>query len=173
MDRRKSLKNLLMGSLSLVSLPTWANGWGPSDVNIPNLYVDDDQKILSSVVDTIIPQGDQIGALSVGVDKYIQRLLADCYEKEIQESFKQQLNDLNESASETFGKPFVSCNPDERKSILLAKSNAVNMLEREFFEFMKNETIRGFRTSKEVMTTYFKYKMAPGYYHGCVEIETV
>ena len=37
---------------------------------------------------------------------------------------------------------------------------------------MKSETIRGFNTSQQVMEKYLHYKVAPGHYHGCVNVNT-
>jgi hypothetical protein len=42
--------------------------------------------------------------------------------------------------------------------------------EKDFFDLMKSETIRGYSTSREVMTNYLDYKVAPGHYYGCVDI---
>jgi hypothetical protein len=47
-----------------------------------------------------------------------------------------------------------------------------NKDDKDFFDLMKSETIRGFSTSKEVMTKYLKYKVAPGHYHGCVDVKS-
>ena len=35
---------------------------------------------------------------------------------------------------------------------------------------MKSETIRGFNTSREVMLQYLNYKIVPGHYYGCVDV---
>jgi hypothetical protein len=41
---------------------------------------------------------------------------------------------------------------------------------KDFFELIKGETIRGFRTSREVMLDFLDYKIVPGHYFGCVDI---
>jgi hypothetical protein len=43
---------------------------------------------------------------------------------------------------------------------------------RETFGLIKSETIRGFRTSKVVMTEYLDYQVMPGHFYGCVEISS-
>ena len=173
MNRRKTIKNLMLGSVGIVSLPAWAKGWKVDEIDFPLLYSSDEQEILSAVVDTLIPQGNAIGALSIGVDKYLQRLLADCYESQIQENVRFQLNSLNESAMSAYNKSYSSCTPFERESLLLSRGNSDEMAQKEFFDLMKNETVRGFRTSREVMTKYYDYKVAPGFYHGCVDLNLV
>ena len=173
MNRRKTIKNLMLGSVGFVSLPAWANGWSIDEIDFPLLYSNEEQEILSAVVDTIIPQGNAIGSLSIGVDKYLQRLLADCYESRIRENVRIQLNSLNESAVSTYNKTYNSCTPFERQSLLLLRENSDEMAQKEFFDLIKNETVRGFRTSKEVMTKYYDYMVAPGFYHGCVDLNMV
>lgn len=173
MNRRKTLKNLMLASVGLVSLPAWAKGWSSEQIVIPQLFITEEQEVLAAVVDTIIPEGDNIGALLVGIDKYLQRLMADCYEPEIQENVRFQLNSLTESAEMIYNKTFVTCNQFERQTILLPRSTSEDIAQKDFFDLMKNETIRGFRTSKEVMMKYYDYKVAPGHYYGCVELNIV
>jgi hypothetical protein len=45
-----------------------------------------------------------------------------------------------------------------------------NKNEKDFFDLMKAETIRGFNTSREVMLKYLNYKIQPGHYYGCVDV---
>ena len=100
MDRRKAIKNLAIVSGGLITLPQWMISCGVSDTAIhSSSFSVAEQEILASITDTIIPAGDSIGALSVGVDKFLQKLIDDCYEKEVQDNTKTQLKALNESAS--------------------------------------------------------------------------
>lgn len=162
----------MMASAGLVSLPAWANGWSPDQIVLPPLFTPDEQEILASATDTIIPQGDAIGALAVGVDKFLQRLISDCYKSEIQQNIKIQLNALNTSAESIHGLSYVSCDQLERQSILLTRSTSEDIAQKDFFDLIKRETIRGFRTSKEVLMKYYDFKVAPGHFYGCVDIIT-
>ena len=173
MNRRKIIKNLMLGSVGIVSLPAWAKGWKVDEMDFPLLYSNDEQGILAAVVNTIIPQGNAIGALSIGVDKYLQQLLADCYEVEIQDNVRLQLNLLNESALSVYNNTYSLCSQVERETLLLLRGSSDEIPQKNFFDLMKNETVRGFRTSKEVMTKYYDYKVAPGFYHGCVDLNMV
>ncbi len=131
-----------------------------------------EQEILASVTDTIIPAGNGIGALAVGIDKYLQRLIDKCYEKDVQDNVKTQLKGLNESAKTAFGKSFARCDQQQREKLLLQLSASEKKPEKDFFTLVKSETINGFTTSKEVMLNYFHYKVAPGHYYGCVNVKT-
>jgi len=162
----------MMASVGMVALPAWANEWSSDQIALPSIFTSAEQEILAAVVDTIIPAGDTIGALSVGTDKFLQRLLADCYEPEIQENIKAQLNALTASAQEIYKQPYADCGQFERQSVLLPRSTSDNIAQKDFFDLIKGETIRGFRTSKEVLMKYYDYKVAPGHFYGCIDINS-
>ena len=173
MDRRKALKNLAIVSGGLITLPQWMVSCGVSDTTVHQTsFSIAEQKILASLTDTIIPAGDSIGALSVGVDKFLQKLIDDCYEKDVQDNAKAQLKALDESAKAAHKKSFADCTQIQREELLLKLSTSENKAEKDFFDLMKSETIRGFNTSQKVMTEYLGYKVAPGHYYGCVDVKT-
>lgn len=177
MDRRKVLKQIALASAGLVTLPQWMISCGISDSNVHKTsFSSDEQKLLASVADTIIPAGNpktigSLGALSVGVDKYLQKLIDDCYEKDAQDNVKLQLNGLEKSAKTKFKRPFVDCSQLQRQELLLTLSSSTVKAEKDFFTLIKSETIKGFNTSQKVMQEYLNYKVAPGHYYGCVDVK--
>lgn len=171
MNRRDTLKKLMVASGSLIALPAWAGGWSARDLTtFPSSFSMEGKETLASVVDTIIPAGNSIGALSVGVDKFLQKLIDSCYEKDVQDNVKTQLMGLDTAAQNAHGKPFASCDQIQRQELLLHLSVSGNKAEEDFFELIKSETIRGFNTSREVMVNYLNYKQVPGHYYGCVDV---
>jgi Gluconate 2-dehydrogenase subunit 3 len=171
MNRRTSIKNLLVASGGLVALPSWAQSWSVAEVTkLPLSFSVTSQEILASVADTIIPPGNSIGALSVGVDKFLQKLIANCYEKDVQENVNTQLAALDASARSTYGNAFSSCDQSQRQVLLTKLAASENKNEKDFFTLIKSETIRGFNTSREVMLQYLNYKILPGHYYGCVDV---
>jgi len=173
MDRRKAIKNLAIVSGGLITLPQWMVSCGISDTTVHQTsFSTAEQKILANITDTIIPAGNSIGALSVGVDKFLQKLIDDCYEKEVQDNVKAQLNRLEESAKAIHKKSFTDCAQTQREELLLKFSTSEIKAEKDFFDLMKSETIRGFNTSQKVMTEYLGYKVAPGHYNGCADVKT-
>jgi hypothetical protein len=172
MDRRKAIKNLAIVSGGLITLPQWMVSCGVSDTTIHQTsFSVGEQKILASITDTIIPAGNSIGALSVGVDKFLQKLIDDCYEKDAQDNVKTQLRSLEELAISTNKKAFADCTQAQREKLLLKFSTSINKAEKDFFDLIKSETIRGFNTSQKVMQEYLGYKVAPGHYYGSVEVK--
>jgi len=173
MDRRKAIKHLAIVSGGLITLPQWMQSCGISDTNVHQTsFSITEQKMLSSITDTIIPAGNSVGALSVEVDKYLQKLIDDCYEKDVQDNVKTQLKGLEESAKSTHKKSFADCTQVQREELLLKLSSPENKAGQDFFNLMKSETIRGFNTSQKVMQEYLGYKIAPGHYYGCVDVKT-
>jgi len=176
MNRRNTIKRLMMASAGLAALPTWAREWTPEGIRViasPTFMSDAEKAILSAVADTLIPPGAEgVGALDVEVDAFLIRLFADCYESDIQENLKVQLNGLEAAALEKFEGSFTECSPAERKGLLLAKVASGDPEQVDFFNLVKRETIRGFLTSRKVMRDYYDYVVAPGHFFGCVNIST-
>ncbi|HKC36008.1 MAG TPA: gluconate 2-dehydrogenase subunit 3 family protein [Chitinophagaceae bacterium] len=177
MDRRKAIKNLAIVSGGLITLPQWMVSCGVSDTTIHQTsFSIAEQKILASVTDTIIPAGNpiaigSIGALSVGVDKFLQKLIDDCYEKDVQDNIKTQLKSLDLTAKATSKKSFADCTQAQREELLLKFFSSEKKEEKDFAALVKSETIRGFNTSQKVMREYLGYKVAPGHYYGCIDVK--
>ena len=172
MNRRKVLKQLTIAAGGLITLPQWMASCGISDSNVhASSFSSTEQRLLASVCDTIIPAGNAIGALSVGVDKYLQKLIDDCYEKDVQDNVKLRLNDLEKSAKNKFKRSLIDCSQPQRRELLLALSSSNVKAETDFFSLIKSETIKGFNTSQNVMQEYLNYKVAPGHYYGCVDVK--
>lgn len=174
MTRRDSIKNIAITGGLL------AFGFSISEcsslTSTSSFFTRKEQKLLAAIADTFIP-GDKaakaIGALDVGVDVLLEKLLEKCYEEDVQTNVKTQLAALDDSAQTIYGKRFANCNQIQREALLLARANSEIEAEKEFFKLMKSDTIRGFRTSQEVMTKYLDYQVAPGHYYGCVDVNAV
>lgn len=171
MDRRRALKTMMLASGSLMALPSWAMGWKAEDMVTSHAsFTAAEQELIAAIADTLIPSDGTIGALSVGVDKFLLRLLEECYKEEFRTGIKAQLGNLNKSAEEKESTSFIECPKKQREDMLKTLSASKSEVEREFYGFMKGQTIRGFNTSEEVMVNYHDYVMMPGYYDGCVDV---
>ncbi len=168
MNRRDSLKYLAATYGALTVLPAWADGWTNPPFNA-SAFSPVEQELIAHVADTIIPAGSSIGARAVGVEKFLIKLLDECYETEVQQNVSKQLALVAEKAKASHGRSFDTCSQKEREAILLSFAGSSSKEEQDFFQLMKSETIRGFNTSKEVMTQYLKYKVAPDHYFGCID----
>jgi hypothetical protein len=188
MNRRKTVKDLVLASGGLITLPFWMSGCRSHDKDSlvhTTSFSPAEQTTLAVITDTIIPAGaaiggpaanrigsssGSIGALSLGIDKFLQKMIDDCYEQPVKDNIKKQLQALDESAKATFSKSFTACTPPQRQQLLLKKAASPDKNEKDFFDLVKSETIRGFNTSQQVMEGYLNYKIAPGHYYGCINI---
>jgi hypothetical protein len=159
MKRRKAIKDLLAASGGAIVLPFWMQACGNREEGA-------DAGMLTMVVDTIIPgrKNGSPGAVELGVDRFVQRLIADCYEQSVQDNVRKQLAALE-------GKGFLSASQQQRQEQLLALAGSADKNGKDFFTLIKNETIRGYNTSQKVMEDYFHYTVAPGHYYGCVAVK--
>jgi len=172
MNRRKAIKHFAIVSSGLIILPQWMISCGLSDKGVHQTsFSTAEQKILAGVTDTIIPAGNSIGALSVEVDKFLQKLIDDCYEKDVQGNVKAQLAALDNAAKTTVKKSFADCTQAQREELLLKLSVSENKPAQDFFILIKSQTITGFNTSQQVMQEHLGYKVAPGHYYGRIDVK--
>jgi hypothetical protein len=173
MNRRSAIKQLSIATGGIISLPAWMVSCGVSDTETHNSsFNSKEQKTLAAISDTMIPAGGSVGALAVGVDKFLQKLIDDCYEKPVQDNVKKQLRALEQNTETAHDKSFAECAQRQREGLLAKLAASTNKEEKDFFDLMKAETIRGFNTSQKVMEEYLGYKIAPGHYYGCVSINS-
>ncbi len=175
MNRRKSLKLLGGSAVGIAGLAIVDWKWQLVDrFTHQGFFSLKEEKLLAAIADTFIPEGlppqvpspnaKPIGALSTGTDKYLIGLFEHCYEQEEQDMIKAQLAALDK-------KSFLNADREGREKLLLELEASDGEREKAFFELMKSQTITGFTTVKEVMVDYRNYKVAPGYYHGCADVE--
>lgn len=174
MDRRKSLKILGAAGVGIAGLALVDWKWQIVDrLTHQGFFSFEEEKTISAIAETFIPDGlppilptpdaQPIGALSTGTDQFLIQLFEKCYEKEDQELIKTQLKALHKAG-------FLDFTQEEKERALLALKDSELEEEKEFYSLMRSNTIMGFTTVKEVMVDYRDYKVAPGYYHGCVDV---
>jgi hypothetical protein len=172
MNRRTAIKTLGVASGGLINLPLWMASCGISEKKTHQSgFSTEEQGLLAKLTDIIIPAGNAVGALSMGVDKFLQQLFDDCYEKPVQDNVKKQLNALNTESKKLFDKPFTSCSQQQGETLFSKLSASAIKDEKDFYALLKSETIRGFTTSQKVMVDYLGYKVAPGHYYGSVNVK--
>ena len=92
MERRVVLKHLATIAGGLVALPAWANGWTKASVLPGHTYLSvTESELLATLVDTISPTTDTPGARALDVHLFVEKMVADCYEKPFQERFKKAI----------------------------------------------------------------------------------
>lgn len=172
MERRVALRNIAFIVGSAIMLPSWAcNSSSSGSYSAGELITGTDNPLLASVVDTIIPATDTPGAKALGVTALVQKILADCYEKEVVGSFAKGINWVNDKAKADNGKPFTDCTEVQRLSILEQAQAADPATDQaKFIKMAKELTILGYTSSEYVVTRINKYVMMPGHYYGNVPL---
>lgn len=168
MERRLALKNLAAATLGLVALPAWANNWTQTTL-LPILPPASDA-LLADLVETIIPTTDTPGAKSLGVNLFVQRMVADCYDKPTQTTFANGLTTVDELAKKATGQSFTDSTPVQRLAVVKAMMTSTDPQQKAFYNLVIGLTVRGYMTSEYVMTNLTHFQMAPGYYKGCVPV---
>jgi hypothetical protein len=171
MNRRNALRSIGLVTGGLITIPSWMISCGISDQETHQSgFSLEHQHLLTQITDTFIPAANGVGAVDMGVDKFLQVLIDDCYEPKDQQQFKDQLDALAKSAHHEYDQAFGECTSDEREKLLLRMSTSDNKDQQEFYKLIKSEIIRGYTTSQKVMVDYLGYKVAPGHFYGSVKI---
>jgi len=169
MQRRVALKNMA-AAVGLMSLPAWASGWSKTSVATASTVLKPGQEaLLAEIVETIIPATDTPGAKELGIHQFVQKMVADCFEKKVQEGFSTGLTRVEEAAKKNGAASFAALDPAGRTE-LLKGLEAGGGEGKDFYDLVKGLTIRGYLTSEYVMTNLTHYEMMPGRYHGCVPV---
>lgn len=155
----------------LISLPAWAEGWNKTSVASLQAFLSPTQDaLLADIVETIIPATDTPGAKALGVHSFVQKMVADCYDKKAQDTFSKGLTTVESMAQQTGGKAFAALTDSQRIELLKRLEQSTEAEQKDFYRLVKSLTIQGYMTSEYVMTNITKYELVPGRYHGCVPV---
>lgn len=171
MNRRVALKNVALVMAGAILLPG-CDLSKPSAEKAGAFLSPDQESLLAEIAETFIPATDTPGAKDLGVPAYMQVMLADCYEKDVQENFIKGLESVDKLARKDFGKSFTALSAEDRTSILKKIASSSDKEQQQFYGLLKGLTIRGYKTSEYVMTNHSDYKMIPGHYYGCVPVSS-
>ena len=164
----------------LVSLPNWATNWTANSLRTSGTSTEflsvTEVNLLAEIVDIIIPastegQSTVPGARELNVHQFVEKMVADCYDKETQAMFRKGLNSMDDVAQIAIGMPFLEGDIGQRLDILSQMSQSNDANQKAFMALVKNLTIRGYMTSEYVMTNFTHFEMAPARYKGCVPLK--
>jgi hypothetical protein len=171
MKRRTALRNVLFSAAGISTLPAWGNSWNSKTfIQTTSIFTQNQAKILDILVDALIPSSEIIGAKDLGTSAFINKMLGDCYEKKVQEIFKNSLENTEKLSNETFSKSLADCDKLQLNELLIKLSASVDTQQKDFFSLLKQLTVLAYTTSEYVLTKHYNYVMAPGHYYGCVNV---
>ncbi|MEY4383226.1 MAG: hypothetical protein RI995_768 [Bacteroidota bacterium] len=164
-DSRRLLLKQMSISLAAMSLPNWAHGWRSENFQ-------GSSQLISALVEAILPETDIPGGKSVGADKFIERMVKDCFDTKTQQAFMQGLASFDEQCKRLFKTGFeklpLAQQIDFLKNIEARGSSEDKMV----LQILKKLTIQAYTNSEYFLTKHRNYTIAPGFYHGCTPINS-
>ncbi len=173
MNRREAVRRvaLMMGGTFFV--PDFADALNhliPNNVDFT--WTKTQEVLIAEIADTIIPTTNTPGAKAAGVDKFILKMMADCYEKEVAAKFMADILKTEADAQATFKKSFAECNTAERTQLLkgveaeFSDARKKKLKDLNYWGIMKELTMLGYFTSEIGCTQALRYEQIPGRYDG-------
>lgn len=138
-------------------------------------FSEDQMRILSRVVDIIIPATDTPGALAAGGDFFIDGMMATWASANTQNWYVSILERIDAQAVEAFGSPLADCDADQQEQVIRDIDSTA---------YGDDPVVRGFRdlkylvlaayyTSEIGATVELQYELVPGVYLPCEPIENI
>ncbi|GAB4037288.1 gluconate 2-dehydrogenase subunit 3 family protein [Spirosoma jeollabukense] len=168
MKRREALHRAALMMGGILSAPTLAGAMGRVTNLGPSVAVTVEQEaLLAEVADVIIPTTSTPGAKAAGAEKFIVRVMRDCYPKEDQDKFYAGLAKLDADSKTKFGKGFVELDAAQKNEMVKQTMTA----DKPFFLRMKELTTTGYFTSEIGATKALAYLPVPGQFNGCMPLK--
>ncbi len=172
MKRRQAVKQLALTTGGLFTLPAWARAWTVERLPLLENPLAD-REILSAVIGAYIPESAGLpGAVSLGVPDFVERMLADCSPKEVTDNVKIGLRFAESVARRARQQSFPALPQQQQQEILTQFEKGNDSAIKDCFRLLKQLTIQGYTNSEFVQTKFLEYEMAPGFYHGCVPVNS-
>jgi hypothetical protein len=168
-QRRAVIRNLLIIAAGAMILPACYRKSGKPTIQLTNFSLtEDDEVLLETLCETLIPDTDSPGAKSLKLHLFVLKMVDDCYKVEDQQSFMKGLEAFHDFAKEKTGKAFFAASVPEREDLLktVQREGDKNKDIHQFYKLSKNKTIQGYLNSEYVMTNLLKYELVPGRYNG-------
>ena len=122
--------------------------------------------LLSNIADFFIPKTETPGALDMKVPQFIDIIISETYNNESKNNFSNKLKLLIED---------FKSNNIELSDYYSIKSKFVNdfnnKTHQEIYNQIRDLTVWGFKTSKEIALNVLNYNPIPGYQLGCIDID--
>jgi hypothetical protein len=191
MKRRDALKRtaLLGGSAalstSLLTLLQSCQSQPRSDWQ-PRFLSSDHARLITALVDTLLPTTDTPGGVDVKVDMFIDLVFYKMYDEATQQARRTELDRFNETCIARFGKAFYQLDADQMHAILREEEANAPTFNGSvwgtavgeqapvgFFRSFKSLAIWGYCTSEEIGKNVLNYDPLPGPYQGCIPFSDV
>jgi len=168
MNRREAVRNLSLILGGVLSSELSAALYGQVlNTGAPVPVSPSQEALLAEAADTVLPTTDTPGAKAAGVEKFIIRVLRDCYRPEAQIRFYEGLARLDAAGRSAQGKGFTELTPAQKHAVLLAATKT----DKAFFLLLKQLTVAGYFTSEIGATKALAYLPIPGKFQGETQLQ--
>jgi len=174
MKRREVLKytayatGIALSAPLLVSLSSCNPDQLKKVANYKTSFFSNDQfKLLSDLIDTILPKTDSPSASDVGVHQIIDNMVGNVYEKKDRTAYQDSFSVLEKAINNE--KSFENSSTDDKVKII----ENLGGEELAIFNNLKQQTIAYYLSTEEIGKNFLNYLPVPGKYEGCITLESV
>jgi hypothetical protein len=183
MKRREALKKTLLAMGYTISIPSLISIFDSCNNNSsltwqPEFFSTDQAKIIGELAETILPKTKTPGAKDLKLDQFIDKMIKQVLSQEDQQLFLKGMDAFEAEAKELNGKNFIDSSPEQRNKLLTKIEQETEKepgsiwgfsLNKDagplpFYRRVKDLTLLGFFTSKEIGKNLLKYDPVPGQY---------
>ena len=169
-SRRDAIKKVAIMVGGTLALPDVLKAWGNMSIENPDFaFRPADEQLIADIAETIVPATSTPGAKAAEVHKFIQKIVADCYEPADRDKFMKGLADVDNYAKVTFSsKGFSACTTAQQIETLqvFEKEHHADKKAKPWWGTFKSLTMTGFFTSEIGCTQVLRYEPVPGRYDG-------
>ncbi len=178
MNRRDAIKRAGLALGAAISASTLSGvafaqanrkgaNWKP--VNLNRRQAD----VAGAIAERILPKTDTPGALDVGVPEFMDIMYGGYMSKEEKSTFGKGLNDMNKRARKAHKKHFAELSAAQQDGLIKELAADKDEDTRAFYRKMRELTLVGYFTSKEVGMNVLNYDPIPGMYKSCIRLSEV
>ncbi len=173
MNRREAIKRASLALGAAISASTLVGvahaqasrsgpGWKPAHLNRRQAAT------AGAIAERILPRTDTPGAVDVGVPEYIDVMYGDYLTREEKSNLGKGLNEMNKRARRAHKKHFADLSASQQDDLIRELAQEGDKESKEFYRKIRELTLVGYFTSKEVGMNVLKYDPIPGMYKGCI-----
>ena len=190
LDRRQVLKRIAVLVGGSISLPVLSGGLAscgrtPAVVWHPETFTAEQDQLVTTIAELIIPATDTPGAETARVNEFIDLMLTHWFEAEEKDRFLAGLADIEALAMVETGRPFLQLTAEEQTALLEPLDTEAALLrltalqerseveEMPFFGTMKELTLVGYYTSEIGLRQELHFVDVPTRFEGCVPVDDI
>jgi len=191
MKRREALKKTLLAMGYSISVPSLISIFESCNNNSqtwqPDFFSTDQATVIGELAETILPKTQTPGAKDLNLDRFIDQIIKRVLSNDDQQLFLKGMDAFEAETKEMNGKSFIDSSPEQRTKLLTKLeqetqktipsiwgfSTQEHTPPLSFYRKMKELTLLGYFTSKEIGKEVLIYDPVPGHYLSDIPLSQV